>query len=47
MDFVIAIIAPGNAPSVRVAEKAGLNLWKQADYHGSEALIYRADLMRT
>jgi RimJ/RimL family protein N-acetyltransferase len=45
VDFVIAIIAPGNTASVRVAEKAGLGLWKHADYHGREALIYRADLI--
>lgn len=44
VDFVIAIIAPQNTPSARVAEKAGLRLWKHADYHGVDHVIYRADL---
>jgi RimJ/RimL family protein N-acetyltransferase len=44
VDVVIAIIDPENAPSVRVAEKAGLSRWKRADHHGREALIYRSDL---
>lgn len=37
-DFVIAIIAPRNRASIRVAERAGLSRWKQADYHGREHL---------
>ena len=44
VDFVIAIVAPQNTPSVRVAEKAGLRLWKHAEYQGRDHLIYRADL---
>ncbi|MDQ1628746.1 MAG: hypothetical protein QOI54_2490 [Actinomycetota bacterium] len=47
VDFVIAIIAPGNTASIRVAEKAGLSVWKHANYHGREHVIYRADLNMT
>jgi RimJ/RimL family protein N-acetyltransferase len=47
VDFVIAIIDPRNSASMRVAQKAGLSLWKHADYHGREALIYRVDLKMT
>jgi RimJ/RimL family protein N-acetyltransferase len=47
VDFVIAIIDPGNTASIRVAQKAGLSLWQHADYHGREALIYRSDLTMT
>lgn len=45
VDFVIAIIDPENAASVRVAEKAGLSLWKHAEYHGRDSLVYRSDLV--
>ena len=41
---VIAIIAPGNLASVRVAEKAGLTYYKDAAYHGDTHRIYRTDL---
>jgi RimJ/RimL family protein N-acetyltransferase len=44
IDAVIAIVAPENTPSARVAEKAGLVLWQRTDYHGRPHLIYRADL---
>ena len=42
--YVIAIIAPGNGPSIRVAEKAGLTYEKIVEYHGKNALVYRVDL---
>jgi RimJ/RimL family protein N-acetyltransferase len=45
--YVIAIIAPGNGPSIRVAEKAGLTYHKHVDYHGNDALIYHLDLAPT
>lgn len=44
IDVIIAVIAPQNAPSARVAEKTGLSLWKHAEVHGKDRLIYRADL---
>ena len=44
VDFVIAIIEPANAASIRVAEKAGLAWFKVADHRGRQAPIYRADL---
>lgn len=46
-EYVIAIIAPGNSPSIRVAEKAGLTYSKNAMYHDKDALIYRLDLAPT
>lgn len=43
-EYVIAIIAPDNIPSIRVAEKVGLTYAKNADYRGRDAVIYRLDL---
>jgi RimJ/RimL family protein N-acetyltransferase len=43
-ECVIAIIAQGNIPSIRVAEKAGLTYDKNAEYQGADCLIYRLDL---
>jgi RimJ/RimL family protein N-acetyltransferase len=44
VNHVIAIIAPSNVPSARVAEKAGLTYYKDAVYHGVVNRIYRAEL---
>jgi RimJ/RimL family protein N-acetyltransferase len=46
-EYVIAIIAPGNTPSIRVAEKAGLTYDKNVEYQGKDTLIYRLDLAPT
>lgn len=34
------IIAPGNAASVRVAAKAGLDQWCRSTYHGQPTLVF-------
>lgn len=38
---VTAIIAPGNAPSIKVAEKAGFSECEDATYHGDPILLFR------
>jgi len=38
---LISIIDPENRASIRVAEKNGMTLWKEADYHGKLCSIYR------
>ncbi|MET7327129.1 GNAT family N-acetyltransferase [Nonomuraea sp. NPDC005650] len=44
LDRLIAIIAPGNVPSQRVAEKIGLALEREAVYRDRAARIYAATL---
>ncbi|NYD77508.1 RimJ/RimL family protein N-acetyltransferase [Arthrobacter cupressi] len=44
IERVIAIIDPANAPSQRVAEKAGLHLEKKATRNGREQLIFAITL---
>ena len=39
-DRVIAIIEPANSASVRVAQKAGMKVWKETDYHGYHVQIF-------
>lgn len=46
-EYVIAIIAQGNIPSIRVAEKVGLTFDKTAKYQGDDRLIYRLDFVLT
>lgn len=36
----VCIIAPDNAPSVRVAEKAGFLRWCETTYHGEATLVF-------
>ncbi|HJP98041.1 MAG TPA: GNAT family N-acetyltransferase [Rhodanobacteraceae bacterium] len=36
----VCIIAPANAPSVRVAEKAGFRRWCETTYHGAATLVF-------
>jgi RimJ/RimL family protein N-acetyltransferase len=36
----VCIIAPDNAPSVRVAEKAGFRRWRETTYHGQPTLVF-------
>jgi RimJ/RimL family protein N-acetyltransferase len=36
----VCIIAPDNAPSVRVAEKAGFRRWRETMYHGQPTLVF-------
>lgn len=38
---ITAIIDPGNAASVRVAEKAGFSNWEPAKYRGEPILLFR------
>jgi RimJ/RimL family protein N-acetyltransferase len=38
---ITAIIAPDNAPSIRVAEKAGFVRGEETAYHGEPILIFR------
>ena len=38
---VTAIIDPGNAPSIRVAEKAGFSMREEAVYRGAPILLFR------
>mgnify|MGYP001547368443 CR=1 FL=1 len=38
---VVCIIAPENPASIRVAEKAGFNLWQQSTYHDSPTLVFK------
>lgn len=37
----VCIIAPENAASIRVAEKAGFHPWRQTSYHGEPTLVLR------
>lgn len=37
----VCIIAPENAPSIRVAEKAGFVKWADSTYHGAPTVVYR------
>ncbi len=37
----VCIIAPENAPSIRVAEKAGFAKWVDTTYHGGPIGVYR------
>ena len=38
---IVAIIDPGNAPSIRVAEKAGFSGREPATYKGETILLFR------
>ncbi len=38
---IVAIIDPGNAPSIRVAEKAGFDRREEALYRGEPILLFR------
>lgn len=37
----VCIIAPENAPSIRVAEKAGFVKWTDSTYHGAPTVVFR------
>lgn len=43
LDRIISIIDPKNVRSVKVAEKAGMHFWKEANYHGIPVHIYVLD----
>lgn len=36
----VCIISPENAPSIRVAEKAGFQRWQDTTYHGSPTIVF-------
>lgn len=38
---IVAVIDPDNAPSIRVAEKAGFDRREDADYRGEPILLFR------
>ena len=40
---IVAVIDPRNAPSIRVAEKCGLQLWQETKWMGHPRLIYSAE----
>lgn len=44
IEHLVAIIRPANLPSQRVATKIGLRRERRAVVHGSEALVFGADL---
>lgn len=44
LETIVAIIQPENVGSVRVAEKAGFNHFKESRYHGRDVRIYRKKL---
>ena len=37
---MVCIIAPENRPSLRVAEKAGFQVWQQSTYHDAPILVF-------
>lgn len=43
LDHVVSLIRPENVPSVRVAEKVGMEPWKQTVYKNIPHVIYRLD----
>jgi RimJ/RimL family protein N-acetyltransferase len=43
---IVAIIDPGNAPSIRVAEKSGFTFREPATYKGEDILLFRRPLLR-
>lgn len=40
-DQIVAIVNPDNAPSIRVAEKAGFSIREPASYEGEDILLFR------
>jgi RimJ/RimL family protein N-acetyltransferase len=43
VDHLISLIRPENEPSRRVAEKIGMRVDREVDYHGFRHLVYRVD----
>jgi [ribosomal protein S5]-alanine N-acetyltransferase len=39
--YVISLILPENAGSIRVAERNGMTFWKMADFRGYRLRVYR------
>jgi RimJ/RimL family protein N-acetyltransferase len=37
---LISLIRPENLPSCRVAERVGMTVWKEVDWHGLRHLVY-------
>jgi RimJ/RimL family protein N-acetyltransferase len=38
---IVAVIAPQNRASIRVAEKSGLQFWKRFEWSGRDRVAYR------
>jgi RimJ/RimL family protein N-acetyltransferase len=43
VDHVISLVRPENLPSARVAEKIGMHVDREVEYHGFPHLVYRID----
>jgi RimJ/RimL family protein N-acetyltransferase len=43
VDHIISLVRPENLPSVRVAEKIGMRIDREVDYHGFPHLVHRID----
>jgi RimJ/RimL family protein N-acetyltransferase len=43
VDHVISLIRPENQPSCRVAQKIGMRVEREVEYHGFRHLVYRID----
>lgn len=41
LQTLISIIDPNNIASIRVAEKVGMTLWKETQFHGFDVRVYR------
>jgi RimJ/RimL family protein N-acetyltransferase len=43
VDHLISLVRPENTPSARVAEKLGMRVEREADYHGLRHHVWRID----
>ena len=41
--FIVGCVEKANTGSIKVLEKAGLRIWKEATFHGKPGLYYRID----
>jgi RimJ/RimL family protein N-acetyltransferase len=42
-DHVISLVRPENLPSARVAQKIGMRVDREVEYHGLAHVVWRAD----
>jgi [ribosomal protein S5]-alanine N-acetyltransferase len=47
LDLVVAVIAPQNQASIRLAKKCGLRLWKRFTWSGLERMAYQISRLGT